>query len=134
MKATAKSVKVSTRKVRIVADAIRNMSVVDAMRTLTLTKKHGASVLEKALESAVANAVNNNRLQAENLVIGELIVNEGQFLKRFHASTRGRVRPYKKRTTHITVVLKEKEMPKVAKGEEKLSSAKAAADKKEETK
>ncbi len=110
MKATAKATKVSTRKVRLVADAIRNQSVKDAFKTLALAKKHGAYVLTKALQSAVANAVMNNKIQEDQLVIGQLIVNEGQFLKRFHASTRGRVKPYKKRTTHITVVLKEKEV------------------------
>ncbi len=108
MKATAKSTKISTRKVRLVADVIRNQSVKDALKILALTKKHGAYALTKALQSAVANAVTNNKMQEDNLVISELIINEGQFLKRFHASTRGRVKPYKKRTTHITVVLKEK--------------------------
>lgn len=139
MKATAKGVKVSTRKVRLVADAIRNMSVKDAMRTLAFTRKHGAYVLEKALQSAVSNAVINNKAQEENLVISELIINEGQFLKRFHTSTRGRIRPYKKRTTHVTVVLKEKEVKAVeavkkAESKEKSSPAKATEEKKEETK
>lgn len=109
MKAVAKGVKVSTRKVRLVADAIRNQSVVDALKTLALTRKHGAYALEKVLRSAVANS----NMQPETLTIGELQVTEGQFLKRFHASTRGRVHGFKKRTTHITVVLKEKEVEKV---------------------
>lgn len=121
MKAVAKGVKVSTRKVRLVADAIRNQSVVDALKTLTLARKHGAYALEKVLRSAVANS----NMQPESLTIHELQVTEGQFLKRFHASTRGRVHGFKKRTTHITVVLKEKEVEKVQpvkkaeKGEEK---------------
>ena len=108
MKSTAKAVKVSTRKVRLVADAIRNQPVKDALQTLALTQKHGAYVLIKALKSAVANAVVNSKMQEDQLVISQLIVNEGQFLKRFHASTRGRVHGYKKRTSHITIVLKEK--------------------------
>ena len=120
MKATAKGTKISTRKVRLVADAIRNQSVDDAMQILSLTQKHGAYVLKKALQSAVANAVANNKMQATNLVISQLLVNEGQFLKRFHASTRGRVHGYKKRTSHITIVLKEKEMKTIeTKAEEK---------------
>lgn len=109
MKAKAKSVKVSTRKVRLVADAIRNQSVKDAFKTLALAKKHGSYVLTKALQSAVANAVVQNKMQEDNLMISQLLVNEGQFLKRFRASTRGRVHGYKKRTSHITIVLKEKE-------------------------
>jgi large subunit ribosomal protein L22 len=106
--AQAKSVRISTRKVRLVADPIRNMSAKDAMNTLVLTKKHGADVLLKTIKSAMANAANNHKLVSDNLIIAKLIVNEGPFLKRFRPSTRGRVHPYKKRSSHITVVLKEK--------------------------
>lgn len=130
MKATAKAVKVSTRKVRLVADAIRNQSVKDAMKTLSLTHKHGAYVLAKALQSAVSNAVVNNKMQEDQLVISQLIVNEGQFLKRFRASTRGRVHGYKKRTSHITIVLKEKEAKVAASAKE----AEKVEEKKEENK
>lgn len=136
MKATVKAAKVSTRKVRLVADVIRNQSVEEALKTLTLTKKHGASILVKVLQSAVANAVVNNKMQASNLVIDQLIVNEGQFLKRFRASTRGRVHGYKKRTSHVTVVLKEKEVAKIAepKAEVKNETVEKVEVKKEENK
>lgn len=110
--AHAKGVKVSTRKVRLVADAIRNMAAKDAVALLNTTRKHGAYPLLKVLKSAIANAVNNGKLAEANLMIARLEVNEGQFIKRFHASTRGRIKPYKKRTTHITVTLKEKEATK----------------------
>lgn len=113
MKAHTKGAKVSTRKVRLVADAIRNQSVTDALRLLSLTPKHGAYVLEKALKSAAANAMNSTKVSQDQLVISQLLINEGQFLKRFRPSTRGRVHGYKKRTTHITIVLKEKEEKKV---------------------
>jgi len=109
MKANVKSVKVSTRKVRLVGDVIRKKSVNDAFVILNLTKKHGAIVLKKALQNAVANAA-TKQISEDNLMIKDLIINEGQFLKRFHASTRGRAKPYKKRTTHIRIVLKEKEV------------------------
>lgn len=109
MKAHASQVRISTRKVRLVADSIRNMSAKDALVTLQITQKHGSYALLKALKSAMANAVNNNKMSADNLVIARLEVNEGPFLKRFHASTRGRIHGYKKRSSHITVVLKEKE-------------------------
>lgn len=133
MQATAKGVKISTRKVRLVADAIRNQSVVDALKILTLTPKHGAYALEKVLKSAVANS----KMREDQLLISELTVNEGQFLKRFHASTRGRIHGYKKRTTHITVVLKEKEVKvapvqKTEKVEEPEVAAKKTEVKKEE--
>jgi large subunit ribosomal protein L22 len=110
MRATAQSVRVSTRKVRLVADAIRNMSATQALATLAFVNKRGSSVLKKVLQSAIANAVNNNKLLADDLIIAKLDVNEGQFLKRFHASTRGRIKPFKKRSTHVTVVLATKEV------------------------
>ena|SRR5579883_2801670 len=106
--ASAKSVRISTRKVRLVADSIRNMSVKKAMQTLSLVEKRGASALSKVLKSAVANAVSNAKIAEDNLIIAQLTVNEGPFLKRFHASTRGRIHGYKKRSSHIKIVLKEK--------------------------
>lgn len=106
--ASAKSLRISTRKVRLVADSIRNMPAKKALQTLSLVEKRSAAALTKVLKSAIANAVNNAKLAEDNLVISQLIVTEGAFLKRFHASTRGRVHPYKKRSSHITFVLKEK--------------------------
>jgi len=129
MKAHASQVKISTRKVRLVADSIRNMNVSDAMNALQVTKKHGSYALIKALKSAMANAVNNNKMSSDNLVIASLQVNEGPFLKRFHASTRGRIHGYKKRSSHITIVLKEA-TPKAMK-EEKVT---ITEEKKEENK
>ena len=106
--ATVKSVRVSTRKVRLVADTVRNMPVDQAIATLTLTHKRGASILITVIKSAMANAVNNAKLSQGNLIIDRLEVQEGPFLKRFRPSTRGRVHPFKKRSSHVTVVLKEK--------------------------
>lgn len=107
--AEAKGVRVSTRKVRLVADAVRGLAAVDAVNVLTMTQKHGAYPLLKVVKSAMSNAKNNAKVAAvENLVIAQLEVHEGPFLKRFHASTRGRIRPYKKRSSHIKVVLTEK--------------------------
>src|SRR5690242_7979342 len=108
MKATVKSVRISTRKVRLVADAVRNMPVQQAISTLSLVQKRGASVLLKTIKSAVANAVHNGKLVEDKLMIDSLEVQEVAFHKRFHASTQGRVHPFKKRSTHITVILKEK--------------------------
>src|SRR5437016_362767 len=106
--ASAKSIRISTRKVRLVADSIRKMSARKALETLILVEKRSASALTKVLKSAIANAVNNAKLVEDNLIIDQLIVTEGPFLKRFHASTRGRIHPYKKRSSHIRIVLKEK--------------------------
>ncbi len=107
MKATASSVRISERRVRFVADAIRKMSITEALATLALMNRHGASALAKVIKSAVANAVTNNKMSADNLMIDTLIINQAPFLKRFRPSTRGRVHPFKKRASHITVTLKE---------------------------
>jgi len=101
-------VRISTRKVRIVADAVRGLSIDQAQDALSVINKRGAHDLDKALKSAVANAVNNSKLEKNNLVIKTIDVNEGAFLKRYRPSTRGRVHPYKKRTSHIRIVLEEK--------------------------
>jgi large subunit ribosomal protein L22 len=106
--ATAKSVRVSPRKVRLVADGIRNVSAKKALQILTLVEKRGAYPLAKVLKSAIANAVNNAKMMEENLTIYRLEVTEGPALKRFHASTRGRIHPYKKKSSHIRITLKEK--------------------------
>jgi len=108
VRATAKSIRMSPRKVRLVADAIRQLSIEDAFQVLEATQNRAAGPLEKVLQSAIANAVTNNNLDRENLVISSIMVNEGQALKRFHPSSRGRVHPYKKKSSHVMIVLKEK--------------------------
>ncbi len=112
IKAEAKGVRVSTRKIRLVADAIRGLSADQAVQLLTMTRKHGAYPLLKVLQSALGNAKQNAKVTMDGLMIAKLEVNEGPFLKRFHASTRGRIKPYKKRTSHITVFLTEKKEEK----------------------
>lgn len=105
--AKTKAVRISPRKVRLVAQGVRNLSVEKALDILSMTRKRGASVLAKTIKSAIANAINNAKLSKESLIIDKIEISEGPALKRFHASTRGRTHPYKKRSSHITVVLKE---------------------------
>lgn len=112
--AVAKGVRISPRKVRLVADAIRQQPINDALVSLRLIRKRASMALEKTIRSAVANAVNNAKLNASDLRIAQIEVSEGTPLKRFHPSTRGRVHPYKKRSSHIKVVLSAQE-----KGEQK---------------
>lgn len=114
VRAVAKSVRMSPRKIRLVADAIRQLSIAEAFRILEATQNRAAGPIFKTLESAVANAVTNNNLDKQNLVIESIMVNEGAAMKRFHPSSRGRVHPYKKRSSHITIVLKEKAVKKTA--------------------
>ena len=103
--AIAKNIKVSPRKVRLVADSIRDLSIATAITSLMVSRKRGAVSLKKALESAIANAVNNNNAKKDGLKIKEINVTEGLRYKRYHFAGRGRTRPYVKRTSHINVVL-----------------------------
>lgn len=103
----SKSVRISPRKARIVADAVRNLSITDALNALKVIRKRGARPIAKTIQSAVANAVNNAKLEQANLMIAKIDIDEGTAFKRYHPSTRGRIHPYKKRTSHILVVLKE---------------------------
>ena len=106
--AISRSIKVSPRKIRLVADEIRNTEALKALDILSLIKKRGSVSLKKTLESAIANAVNNKKLAKENLTIKLIDISEGSAFKRFHPSTRGRVHPYKKRTSNIRIVLEDK--------------------------
>lgn len=106
--ATANQVRISPRKVRLVADSVRDLSLPEALAALRVVRNRGARVLEKTLTSAIANAVNNAKVEKDKLKIVHIIVNEGPALKRYHASTRGRIHPYKRRSSNVTIVLKEK--------------------------
>ncbi len=115
--AIAKNVKVSPRKVRLVADQIRELNIANAITTLMVSRKRGAVSLKKALESAIANAVNNNNAKKDDLRIKTINVTEGIRYKRYHFAGRGRTRPYVKRTSHINVVLEDsvvRQMPTVS--------------------
>lgn len=107
-KATTKMVRVSSRKVRLVLDTIRNKSVAEAFAILKFTPNGAASDVEKVLKSAVANAENNFDLDQASLVVSEAFANEGPTLKRFRPRAKGSASPINKRTSHITVVVAEK--------------------------
>ena len=136
VQAITRDIRISPRKVRLVADAVRGVGSVDeAIATLSLLDKRGATAIAKTINSAVANAVTNAKLEKANLAIHAIEVTEGQALKRYHPSTRGRIHPYKRRSSHIRVILQEKTVaPAVssdvkAAGKEKSADAKAMADK-----
>lgn len=134
VRAIAKSVRISPRKIRLVADVIRNMPIEEAYRVLQVTEQKAAGPIAKTLKSAVANAVVNANLDAKNLYISTIMANQGQVLKRFRPSTRGRIHPYKKRGTHLTIILKEKanlvdnKTKAAAVADTKTQSASARAD------
>ncbi|WP_054671379.1 50S ribosomal protein L22 [Lentilactobacillus senioris] len=107
--ATAKTVRIAARKVRLVVDLVRGKSVAEALAILKFTPPRGASpVVAKVLNSAVANAENNFDLDSQDLYISKAIVNEGPTLKRFRPRAKGSASPINKRTSHITIVVSEK--------------------------
>ena len=107
-KAVAKYVRIAPRKVRVVMDLVRGKNVSDAFAILKFTPKVGAEVVEKVLKSAVANAENNFDMNVDNLYISSAFVDQGPTLKRIHPRSRGQAFKILKRTSHITVVVNEK--------------------------
>ena len=107
-KAIAKSVRIAPRKVRLVVDLIRGKDVGEAIAILRHTQRGASPVVEKVLNSAVANAEHNYEMDTDNLVISEAFVNDGATMKRFRPRAQGRASKINKRTSHITVVVTEK--------------------------
>jgi ribosomal protein L22, bacterial type len=107
-KATAKTVRVSPRKSRLVIDLIRGKNVAEAIEILKFTPNKAAGVIEGVLNSAVANAENNLGLEKADLFVSEAFVNEGPTMKRFRPRAKGSASPINKRTSHITVVVEER--------------------------
>ena len=93
---------------QIVIDLIRGKQVDDALAILMYTPKSAAPVVEKLLNSAIANAENNLEMSRENLYVAEVYANQGPTLKRYWARSHGRADLIKKHTSHITIVLDQK--------------------------
>ena len=111
MEATAqmKHVRISPRKVVIVCDLIRGKDTKTAKAILAQTPKAGAELMLKLLDSAVANAENNFSMDPDSLYVSETYANPGPILKRIRPQARGRAYRINKRTSHITIVVAEKE-------------------------
>ena len=103
--AIARYVRVSPRKVQIVIDLIRGKMVDEALAILAYTPKAAAPVVEKLLNSAIANAENNLELDRATLYVAETYANQGPTLKRYWARSHGRADMIKKRTSHNTILL-----------------------------
>lgn len=108
-KASAKYIRVSARKARLVVDLIRGKDVAEAQQILDFSDKAAARVVSKILNSAIANAEHNNGLNTDDLFVAKAYVDEGPTLKRFRPRAMGRATRINKRTSHITVVLDERE-------------------------
>ena len=107
-RAIAKTVRIAPRKARLVIDLIRGKSVVEADKICRNYNSKAARLTLKVLTSAVANAENNLGLDKTKLYVSKAYVDEGQTLRRMKFGSRGHVDPIKKRTSHITIVVSEK--------------------------
>ncbi|HHT48335.1 MAG TPA: 50S ribosomal protein L22 [Firmicutes bacterium] len=108
-KAVARFVRIAPRKVRQVANEIKGKGVDEALEILQFTPRAAAEVLRKVLHSAVANAENNLELDRNSLVVANALVDQGPTLKRFRPRAQGRAAGIRKRTSHITIIVEEKE-------------------------
>ena len=108
-RAYLRDARISPRKVQIVLDQIRNKPVEIAMATLKHTPKAACEPLEKLLKSAIANAENNSNMDKTNLYVAECFVSPGTTMKRIRPRAQGRAYKILKRSSHVTLVLREKE-------------------------
>ena len=108
-RATAKYVRVSPRKARLVVDQVRGKDIATAREILMFSERAVSEVFEKVLNSAVANAENNHGMRTNNLVVKTAYVNEGPTLKRIRPRAKGSASPIRKRTSHITIIVAPRE-------------------------
>jgi len=106
-KAVARYIRISPQKARLVADVIRGRNVEDAINTLRFMPKKGARILRKIVESAVANAGQNETIDVDTLYVKRIFIDGGPMLKRMRPRAMGRANRILKRTSHITIVLDE---------------------------
>lgn len=129
-RAKASYVRISPRKVKIVIDLIRNKSVGEALAILKHTPKAASEIVEKLLLSAMANAEANHGMDVEKLYVAEIFAGAGPILKRIQPRAQGRAFRIFKRTSHITIVLKEKEEVATVKVEQPEKKARKPRTKK----
>lgn len=125
IKATQKNTRQAPRKVRLVANAVKDMSLEDALKNLAVIERRSTIVVLKTLRQAIANAVNNYGHAPENLTLKNILVTEGPRFRRFRAVSRGRAHTVIKRTSHVTVELEVKDSSSVEKKADKATKNKA---------
>lgn len=106
-RAVGKYIRISPQKARLVADLVRGMGVDQAITTLRFMPKKGAGIIQKVIESAVANATQDDQADVDNLYVKKIVIDGGPSLKRIRPRAQGRATGIIKRTSHITVVLDE---------------------------
>ncbi|CAM4483502.1 MULTISPECIES: 50S ribosomal protein L22 [Paenibacillus] len=107
-KASVNHVRIAPRKAQLVVDLIRGKQVGEAIAILRHTPKSASPVVEKLLNSAIANAEHNYQMDVNKLVVSQVFVNQGPTMKRFRPRAMGRASRINKRTSHITLVVSEK--------------------------
>lgn len=127
--AIARNIRVSPRKLNLVAQQIRGQKVDRALNVLTFSQKRIASVVKKTLQSAIANAENNHDLDVDDLVVKEASVGKNLVMKRFHARARGNAGGIEKFFSQITIVVEEKREEAPKKEETKAAAPKTEAKK-----
>jgi large subunit ribosomal protein L22 len=103
--ATARRLRISAQKARLVADQVRGKPVADALDILNFSTRKGALLVRKVVESAIANAENNEGADVDELKVSEIFVNEGMTMKRIRPRAKGRADRILKRSSHITVTV-----------------------------
>ncbi|NLT20596.1 MAG: 50S ribosomal protein L22 [Syntrophomonadaceae bacterium] len=109
-RATARYIRVSPNKARQVADLVRGKDIDEAIGILRYTNKKSAPLINKVLKSAIANAEHNYDMDSDELYVSEIMIDEGPTLKRMKPRAYGRADIRRHRTSHITVVLREREV------------------------
>lgn len=109
MKATAQSLRITPKKINLIADLVRNKDAVEAMGILNFAPKKGAKILHKVVGSAIANAKNNFKQDENSLYIKEIVIGKATTFKRWLPASRGRMQPILKRNAHVAVILGVKE-------------------------
>lgn len=105
VKAVAKNVRISPRKLRVLATVFKNTRAIDTLVRLKYVNRAGSNPLSKLIASAIANAQKQHNLPLESLQIKNIVVDQGVTFKRFRPVSRGSAHHYKRRSSHVTVVL-----------------------------
>ena len=134
VKSSLNNLRTAPRKVRLVADLVRNKNIQNAKSLLEVTPNKSSDVILKLLNSALASAVNNFKLEESDLYISKITVDEGPKLKRWHPMSRGRAYPILKRTSNITLILNQRNGSSVKKLKEKTELNKEIKEEKKELK
>jgi large subunit ribosomal protein L22 len=124
-RAIGRMIRISPRKLNLVAQSIRGLSAERALNELSFSRKRIAGTVKKVLQSAIANAENNHDLDVDDLVVREASVGKGMVMKRFHARARGHAGSIEKFFSQITIIVEEKREPEPEKKTEPKKAAPA---------